>query len=270
MTLRLRIGKLVVDSVTFEEALTTIVEMWKTGRGGSVFTPNVDHTVLVEENERFARAYERVGLAVADGMPILWAARLLGSPLPEKVSGSDLVVPMVERAAANGMRVYFLGAAEGIAARAAAILCERYPKLIVAGVESPRIDVAEDRSHRADIVARVKSAKADLVLVALGAPKQELWIDEVVDELRPAVLVGIGASLDFVAGNVRRAPRWMSQNGLEWLFRLGQEPNRLWRRYLLQDPKFVAIVLRTLRLPPSDRIVRLPPSDRILQDSDLA
>jgi N-acetylglucosaminyldiphosphoundecaprenol N-acetyl-beta-D-mannosaminyltransferase len=154
------------------------------------------------------------------------------------------------------MRVYFLGAAEGIAARAAAILVERFPKLIVAGVESPRINLAEDPSHRAAILTRLKSAKPDLVLVALGAPKQELWIDEVVDDLRPAVLVGIGASLDFVAGNVRRAPQWMSRNGLEWLFRLGQEPRRLWRRYLLQDPKFAAIVLRGLRLPRQDRVVR--------------
>ncbi|MDB4993208.1 MAG: glycosyl transferase, WecB/TagA/CpsF family [Myxococcaceae bacterium] len=253
---RLRIGKLVVDSVTFEEALAATIAMWKSGRGGSVFTPNVDHTVLVDDNERFARAYERVGLSIADGMPILWAARLLGYPLPEKVSGSDLVVPLVERAAENGMRVYFLGAAEGIAARAAAILVERFPKLIVAGIESPRINLNEDRSARADILERLKAAKPDLVLVALGAPKQELWIDEVVDELRPAVFVGIGASLDFVAGSVRRAPPWMSNNGLEWAFRLGQEPKRLWRRYLLQDPKFAAIVLRTLRLPRSERLVR--------------
>jgi N-acetylglucosaminyldiphosphoundecaprenol N-acetyl-beta-D-mannosaminyltransferase len=172
------------------------------------------------------------------------------------VSGSDLVVPLVGRAADNGMRVYFLGAAEGIGARAAATLKERFPKLIVAGVESPRINLAEDKSHRADILARLKAAKPDLVLVALGAPKQELWIDEVVDELRPAVFVGIGASLDFVAGSVRRAPAWMSRNGLEWAFRLGQEPKRLWRRYLLQDPKFAAIVLRTMRLPHGERIVQ--------------
>jgi N-acetylglucosaminyldiphosphoundecaprenol N-acetyl-beta-D-mannosaminyltransferase len=252
---RLRIGKLGVDAVTSGQALAAIVETCRSGRGGTVFTPNVDHVVIADKNDRFVQAYERVSLSLPDGMPILWAARLLGFPLPEKVSGSDLVVPLAEIAAENGLGIFFLGAGEGIAALAAARLKERFPRLVVAGVESPRIDLSQDRAVRADLEARVKAAKPDIVLVALGAPKQELWIDEVREELRPAVLIGIGGTLDFIAGVTKRAPPWLSRHGLEWLYRLGQEPKRLGRRYLLEDPKFAAIVLRSLRLPRDERLV---------------
>lgn len=257
--MRLRIGRLLVDMVTFDQAIGRIVSLAQSGKGGAVFTPNVDHVVLAETHPGFREAYARAALSLADGMPLVWASHLLGHPLPAKVSGSDLLVPLIERARDAGLRVYFLGAAEGVAARAAEVLAARFPGLIVAGVDSPRITLNPsnaDRAGRREVVERVKAARPDLVLVALGAPKQELWIDEVTDDLRPAVLLGIGASLDFVAGTVRRAPAIVSRIGLEWLYRLGQEPKRLWRRYLLQDPKFAAIVLRALRSNTHERVVR--------------
>ena len=179
-------------------------------------------------------------------MPLLWAARLLGKPLPEKVSGSDFVPPLLERAAERGWRVYLIGGAPGVAALARDKLLERMPSLQVVGVDAPRIEPGDAPELRDPIVERIRAASPDIVLVALGAPKQEIWIDEVRDTLRPAVLLGVGASLDFVAGTAVRAPRWMSNAGLEWLFRLNSEPRRLLRRYLVRDPKFLFILGRAL------------------------
>ncbi len=243
----MRLGRLHVDEVTFAQALDAIAAMIAEGRGGTVVTPNVDHVVMADHDERFRSAYDAAALSLADGMPILWAARILGTPLPEKISGSDLVLPLMERAEREGWRVYILGGGPGVGAAAAERLVQRFPRLVVAGVDSPRIDMDAAVSSRAPVLERVRAASPHLVLVALGAPKQELWMTEVAEDLRPAVLLGVGAAVDFIAGTAKRAPRWMSASGLEWLFRLGQEPRRMWRRYLLRDPEFLFIVLRDLR-----------------------
>jgi len=245
--LRLRLGRLHIDEVTFSQALDAVTALIAEGCGGTVFTPNVDHVVMADHDERFRRAYEAVDLSLADGMPILWASRLLGRPLPEKISGSDLVLPLMDRAAREGWRVFILGGAPGVGDLAAERLVERFPRIVITGTDAPRIDMDAPASARAPVLERVRSAKADLVLVALGAPKQELWIAEAAPALRPAVLLGVGAALDFIAGTARRAPRWMSETGLEWLFRLAQEPRRMWKRYLVRDPEFLVIVLRDLR-----------------------
>jgi N-acetylglucosaminyldiphosphoundecaprenol N-acetyl-beta-D-mannosaminyltransferase len=246
---RMNIGRVPVDSVTFAQAIDAIDALVARGQGGTVFTPNVDHVVQAEENARFRDAYEASALSLVDGMPVLWASRLMGSPLPEKVSGSDLVVPLLERAAARGWRVFFLGGLPGSAEGARDLLVERIPGLHVVGVASPRIEVdgASATATHGAIVEVLREARPDLVLVALGAPKQELFSHAIAERVRPAVLVGVGGTLDFISGKVRRAPSWMSSSGLEWLYRLGQEPRRMWRRYLVRDPKFLLIVLRELR-----------------------
>jgi N-acetylglucosaminyldiphosphoundecaprenol N-acetyl-beta-D-mannosaminyltransferase len=231
--------------VTKDGALDAVESLVRAGEGGAVFTPNVDHVVLAEEVPRMRDAYARADLSLVDGMPLLWASRLVGRPLPEKISGSDFVPPLLERAAERGWRVYFLGGAPGVGALAREKLRERLPKLEVVGVDAPRVDVDAPREERDAIVARVRATNPTLVLVALGAPKQEIWIDLVREQLKPAVLLGVGASLDFVAGTIARAPRWISLAGLEWLFRLSREPRRLWRRYLVRDPKFLLILGRT-------------------------
>jgi N-acetylglucosaminyldiphosphoundecaprenol N-acetyl-beta-D-mannosaminyltransferase len=241
------IGALTVDSVTRAGAVDAIEMLVQRGEGGAVFTPNVDHVVLADEDARMRGAYARVNLSLADGMPLVWTLRLLGHAVPEKVSGSDLILPLLARAAERGWRVYFLGGAPGVAALARDKLRESLPRLQIVGIDAPRIDVDEAPEMQAALLDRIRALAPDLVFVALGAPKQEIWIDLVRDQLRPAVLFGVGASLDFVAGTIPRAPTWMSQSGLEWLFRLVREPGRLWRRYLLRDPKFVLIVGRGLR-----------------------
>jgi N-acetylglucosaminyldiphosphoundecaprenol N-acetyl-beta-D-mannosaminyltransferase len=240
----LRLGPVRVDPVTLREALHSVEELVARGEGGAVFTPNIDHVVLADENPRMRAAYARVSLSLADGVPLLWASRLLRQPLPEKVSGSDFVPVLLDRAAKLGWRVYFLGGAPGIAALARDKLLERLPGLQIVGVESPNVDT--NAPPDPEILGRIREARPHIVLVALGAPKQEIWIDATREQLRPAVLLGIGASLDFIAGTIPRAPRWVSQAGLEWLFRLSREPGRLWRRYLLRDPKFLMILGRSL------------------------
>ena len=243
---RVRIGELEVDSVTFEQALERIAELVDGRDGGAVFTPNVDHVVKAESDVEFRRAYSRASLCLADGVPILWAARLLGSPLPAKVSGSDLVLPLARLAAERRWRVYLLGGGPGVANEAGAKL-SRELGVDVVGTDSPV--VREDGTvEEAELtLGRLGATKPQLVLVALGAPKQERFIDRYGDRIGPAVAMGVGGSLDFVVGRVRRAPAWMSRAGLEWLYRLGQEPRRMWRRYLIEDPRFVAIVLQARR-----------------------
>jgi N-acetylglucosaminyldiphosphoundecaprenol N-acetyl-beta-D-mannosaminyltransferase len=162
------------------------------------------------------------------------------------VSGSDLVMPLMERAAERGYRVYFLGGAPGVANMARTKLEAALSGIKIVGIDDSRIDVSGDMSGHDAAAERVRDARPDLVLVALGAPKQEIWSQARRDMLKPAVLIGVGASLDFVAGLQKRAPRWMSNMGVEWTYRLAQEPRRLAARYLLRDPEFCLILLRQL------------------------
>jgi len=241
---RVRIGGLHVDVVDMAGALDAIDALVAAKAGGTVFTPNVDHVVQVEHDPRFRAAYDAVSLSLADGMPLLWAARLLKTPLPEKVSGSDLILPLMRRAAERGHRVYFLGGAEGAAALAKHRLLEQFPALQIVGVDPARVDVNGSAEVQAPILERIAAATPDLLLVALGAPKQEIWSHEQRASLGSAVAIGVGASLDFIAGAQTRAPKWMSDSGLEWAYRLAQDPRRMASRYLLRDPQFFGIVAR--------------------------
>ena len=249
---RIRFGELWVDSLTFFEALDEIEALVVAGRGGSVFTPNVDHVVNVDANPSFREAYASASLSLADGQPLVWTSRLLGAQLPEKISGSDLLLPLMERAAARRWRVHLLGGGPGVAEKAAEVLTRQLGVTIV-GCDAPMVSLEPDPAGDVALIERIRGTRPHLLLVALGAPKQELWLHRVGPRIRPAVGIGVGAALDFVAG-ARRAPRWMSHAGLEWLFRLLQEPRRLGRRYLLDDPKFLLILCRTLRLPRALRI----------------
>lgn len=244
---RIRIGSLPVDSVSFEQALDAIDDLVQKKLGGRVFTPNVDHVVQAEHDLRFRAAYSDVSLSLVDGMPLMWASRWLKTPLPEKISGSDLVWPLMRRAAERGYRVYFLGGAPGAAELAKQRLLQELPSLQIVGTDPARIDVDAAPDVQRPILDRIADAKPDLLLVALGAPKQEIWSHEQRANLKDAVAVGVGASLDFIAGTVQRAPRWLSNAGLEWAYRLAQEPRRLAARYLLRDPQFFRIVARQMR-----------------------
>ena len=238
-----------MDALTFAGAVEAVEGLLASGNGGALFTPNVDHIVTADSHAGLREAYAAADLAVADGPWVVWASRLLGTPLPGKISGSDLLLPMARAAGQKGRSIYLLGGAPAVAEAAARRL--ENEGALICGLESPSIDLAESQD---ELVARIAAARPGLVLVALGCPKQELWIHRHRAILKPAVLVGIGASLDFLAGRIRRAPPWISRAGMEWAFRLALEPRRLARRYLINDPKFVGILLRTLREPRARRV----------------
>jgi N-acetylglucosaminyldiphosphoundecaprenol N-acetyl-beta-D-mannosaminyltransferase len=249
---RLRIGDVWVDVLDSRQALVAIERLVDSGRGGAVYTPNVDHVVKASRNPAFRDAYSRVSVSLADGMPLIWASRLLGCPLPERVAGSDMLMPLLDLAARRQWRVYLLGGAPGVAEQAARLMSEKMG-IVVAGWDDSRIGM--DGSDPGDAtIHRAHAARPDLVFVALGPPKQELWIDRARPHLGSAVSLGVGASLDFLVGKVHRAPRWMANSGLEWLYRLLQEPRRLWRRYLVEGPSFFGILAGTLRAPRAERI----------------
>ncbi|MEI6666729.1 MAG: WecB/TagA/CpsF family glycosyltransferase [Acidobacteriota bacterium] len=241
-TNRLALGGLFVDRVTKDEAIGRVDDLIAAGGGGYVVTPNIDHVVLVGQDARLRAAYRRASLSLADGQPLLWMARALGSPLPEKISGSDILAPLMASAAAKQRRVFFFGATPEVSAEAARRLVARYPALRVVGRDSSywSPDLADGAADAA-IIRAIRESGADLVVVALGTPKQEIWMERFQRELAPAVSIGLGASLDFVAGTVSRAPAWMSRAGLEWVFRLWQEPRRLAYRYLVRDLQIIPI-----------------------------
>ncbi len=244
-TTRLRLGKVPIDVLTFGQALDAVDRLVTAQKGGFVFTPNVDHIVMVDDHAEFEAAYQRADLCLADGTPVVWASRLFDTPLPERVSGSDLIGPLLERAGQKKWRVAFLGAGPGVAEKAAAIAFQRWGTNVVS-CEAPMVNL-DDTAQLDAIGERVAAAKADLVLMAFGAPKQELLIARIAERVKPAVLLGVGASLDFIAGTLKRAPPIFRQFGFEWAYRLAQEPRRLWRRYLVNDPKFALILMRSLR-----------------------
>ncbi len=247
------LGHVPVDALTMEQAVDRVMDLVRARAGGYVVTPNVDHVVLAERDLAFRHAYAEASLSLADGMPVVWASRLLRAPLPAKVSGSDFAGPLLERAAREKLRIWLFGGGEGAGERAADVIRERHPGIVVAGTSAPRVTGRESSAELGALVAPVRAAAPELVFVCLGAPKQELLMHAVHRELAPAVLLGLGAVVDFLAGNVQRAPRWMSDSGLEWAYRLAQEPRRMWRRYLLRDPEFALIVARDALFRPRER-----------------
>jgi N-acetylglucosaminyldiphosphoundecaprenol N-acetyl-beta-D-mannosaminyltransferase len=208
--------------------------------------------VTAEDDLTFRAAYGEASLSLADGQLVVWAARLLGTPVPAKVSGSDFVWPLMELAARRGFTVYLLGGAPG----AAEVARERLVRELgvkVVGLDAARIPLDAAPGEADPALERVRAARPDLVLVALGSPKQERWIHRSRAALGGAVALGVGASVDFLAGRVSRCPRWVSRVGLEWLYRLLKEPRRLAHRYLVKDPRFLAVLLRTAWSPGASR-----------------
>jgi N-acetylglucosaminyldiphosphoundecaprenol N-acetyl-beta-D-mannosaminyltransferase len=215
------------------------------GRGGWIATLNLDYVRRCVAEPDTAKRLSEADLVVADGIPLLWAARLKGTPLPDRVAGSDLVWLLAERAAQEGRSLYLLGGSPGVAKLARERLESRWPGLQIAGVSSPRISLAPTPEELASVQSALESARPDLVYVALGAPKEERLISSLRASLTGLWWIGVGVSLSFMSGEIRRAPGWMQTAGLEWLHRLAQEPRRLARRYLLDDLPFAVRLLAT-------------------------
>jgi len=227
-----------VDAVSSESALDIIEGFVAQGRPHQVVTVNPEFVMSARSNELFRQVLGAAHLALPDGVGLLWAARLLGQRLPERVAGSDLVPRLAARASARGWGLFLLGAAPGVAELAAQRLTAANPGLPVVGCYAGSPSTAEE----AAIVARVQAAAPQILLVAYGAPAQDLWIARNMAELKVPVCMGVGGTLDFIVGVRKRAPAWLQRLGLEWLYRLCQEPWR-WRRQLAL-PRFAAAVFR--------------------------
>jgi N-acetylglucosaminyldiphosphoundecaprenol N-acetyl-beta-D-mannosaminyltransferase len=222
-----------VDDVNFSEAVELIgsfvEEGRSTGRTFQVATINVDFVVNASKDPGVMAILQRADLCLADGMPILWHARLSGSRLRERVAGADLVPRLADLSRKTGWRIVLFGSADGVAEAAGCILRERYPGASVVGLSGPMLP--DVRLMETRWIDEINALAPDIVCVALGNPKQERWIDAYRSALDASVYIGVGGTLDFLVGGRRRAPTWMQRSGLEWVYRASQEPGRLGRRY---------------------------------------
>lgn len=214
-----------------------------------VVTPNVDHVVQLEKNAAFKQAYDHAAMVVADGRPVVLASRILGKALPETVPGSDLVPNIFARFQQQQLplRIYLLGAMPGVGEVAAANIKATWPMVEVVGILSPDFGFEKDPAYCDRICQSVAEAKADLLVIGLGAPKQEIWVDKHAHKLPVKVALCVGATIDFLAGNKPRAPMWMRKTGLEWLHRMCSEPKRLVKRYAVDAIVFPMLFFREWR-----------------------
>jgi N-acetylglucosaminyldiphosphoundecaprenol N-acetyl-beta-D-mannosaminyltransferase len=234
-----------ISAVDMRRAVDTI-HTWIAQRAPHYVCIFTVHSVMeCQRNERLRAIANRSGMTTPDGMPLVWLSRLRGHRDVSRVYGPDLMLALCEESIEKGYRHFFYGGAEGVAVELAARLTERYPGLQVAGTYSPPFrPLTEDEDQQ--VVDLINRSGADIVWVGLGTPKQDFWVADHVGRLEAPVLLAVGAAFDFHSGRKRQAPRWMQRAGLEWLFRLLTEPRRLWYRYLVLNPLFIALV--TLQL----------------------
>lgn len=231
------------DAVTEAQAVEHLMGHLDAGRGGWVVTSNLDHLLRAGRDADFRSMLEVADLVVADGTPLVWASKLQGTPLPERVAGSSLVWTLAQAGAKKQRSVYMLGGDPGTAEAAGAILIQKYPGLRLAGTYCPPMGFEKDPAQMAAMTAALRDSGADMVYVALGSPKQERLIREIRAVLPQAWWLGIGISLSFICGDVKRAPVWVQKLGLEWLHRMAQEPRRLAKRYLVDGIPFALLLL---------------------------
>ncbi|MFN0074165.1 MAG: WecB/TagA/CpsF family glycosyltransferase [Chloroflexota bacterium] len=246
---RIELADVLVDQVDLAGAVEMLQRFLVEPGTHQVVTVNLDFLSIAHRDARFRDIINGADLAVADGMPLVWVSRLKDQALPQRLTGVELVHECCALAARDRRSLFLLGAAPGIAEAAAQKMRAQYPGLRIAGSYSPpyrQLSVAEEE----DLVARINGAAPDVLLVALGAPRQDQWISEHRGRLNASIAIGVGCVLDLYAGVVSRAPAWMQHTGLEWTYRLIQEPGRLWRRYILDD------------LPMLGRLMLTPTSSR--------
>jgi len=232
-----------IDNLTLRETVDRIEDMICSGPTHQHVVVNVDKIVKLQRDPQLREAVLACDLISADGQPIVWASRVLGKPLKERVAGIDLFAAVIERCAKCGFRPYLLGARQEVVENAAKILKSRHAKLELAGWRNGYWSADEE----ADVVAEVKLARPDVLFVAMSSPKKELFVRKWKTGLQVPFVMGVGGTFDVVAGLVGRAPRLMQRCGLEWLYRLIQEPRRMWRRYLVEDMAFFALLWREWR-----------------------
>lgn len=242
------------DAVSFDETVQVVRNAVLHGKCIQIVPGSIDFVMKARRDPVFAKELCQVDLVIADGVPIVWAASLLGKPIKGRVSGTDLVWSCAEISDETGCSIALIGGKPGVAQRAADRLQERYPKSTLNPIPTPfPLGLKENK----DLVNKIRTSNAKIVLAALGAPRQERWIQTYLGMCSANVGIGIGGAFDIICGDMPRAPHWMRDNGFEWLHRLTQEPKRLTKRYLIDDSPFLVylfweIVKRKFKLKGAD------------------
>jgi N-acetylglucosaminyldiphosphoundecaprenol N-acetyl-beta-D-mannosaminyltransferase len=232
-----------INAQRFADAVATLDQWAAEPHQRYVCTCPVYTLMACGEDQAVRDAVNGAAMVTADGMPVVWVQRRWGCPEAERVYGPDVMLALCERTAKRGARHFFYGGLPGVADQLACTLKTRFPNLHVAGTYAPPVIDINQPPDPAQI-ALLNNAHADIIWIGLGSPKQDLWMAQYRPLLDAPLLIGVGAAFDFLSGSKRQAPRWMQRSGLEWVFRLAQEPQRLWRRYLIYNPRFIWGVLR--------------------------
>jgi len=245
---RVRMFGIDFDPLTMQQAVSEILT-WTEKQEYScryVVTPNVDHVVKFQNDPALRSAYKDAAMVVVDGKPVLWASRILKKFLPATVPGSDLCPALFEAAKGQNLRVFLIGAAEGVAAKAAKEISKRWPWITVCGYYSPPMGFNSLSTENPKALEMIQEVKPDILVVGLGAPKQEIWVHATQGQLKVKVALCVGATIDFLAGEKKRAPKFMRMLGLEWLHRMLSEPKRLAGRYWHDAKIFPKLIIREL------------------------
>lgn len=239
-----------ISSLNMPLAVETIEGWVQNSEPNYVCIFTVHGIVECQRDPELMRLCNEAGIRTPDGMPLVWLSRWAGHKDVSRVYGPDLMLELAQRSATTGHRHFFYGGAPGVAEELATNLSQKFPGLKVAGTHTPPMQkIGEVESE--DVIARINDSGADVVWCGLGTPKQDWWVANHRSLLNAPVLIAVGAAFDFHTGRVKQAPKWMQRNGLEWLFRLAQDPKRLWRRYMLDNGRFVLMIARSQLLPSS-------------------
>lgn len=225
------------NNVTMKEAVQEVERMVEKKEKSYIVAVNVDVAIKIEEDPYLKKITDQADLVLADGKPLVWISKLYKRPLKGRITGSDLVPALCARSAKKGYSIFILGGKEGIATKAKERLEKRYPEIQIVGTYAPPLGFEKNEQELENINEMISNAHPDLLIVCFGCPKQEKFIYENYQKYDATVSVCAGATVDFLAGNVKRAPRWMREHGFEWLYRFLQEPKRLFRRYFIDDMK---------------------------------
>lgn len=231
-----------VNNVTMNETLGAIDEMVKSEKKSYIVAINVDVVMKIEKDKYLKKITDEADMVLVDGKPLIWISKWHKKPIKEKISGSDLVPLLCEQAANKGYTMFILGGKEGIAEQAKKKLEEKHPDIKIVGTYAPPFGFEKDKEELKRINEMISEKHPDILVACFGCPKQEKFIYENYRIYNAKVSVCAGATVDFLAGNVKRAPKWMSDHGLEWLYRFFQEPKRLFKRYFIDDVKILKLM----------------------------
>jgi N-acetylglucosaminyldiphosphoundecaprenol N-acetyl-beta-D-mannosaminyltransferase len=230
-----------VDNLSMEETLGRIEQFIQSGRPHQHVVVNVDKLVKASRDPELRQIINDCALINADGMPVVWASRLLGKPLKERVAGVDLFEALMKRAGEKGWRVFLLGAREEVVSKVAETYQRKYPRLVLAGY---RNGYWKGEAEEAAVARQIADSRADLLFVAISSPKKEQFLGRYQAEMKIPFAMGVGGTFDVAIGRVKRAPVWMQKSGLEWFYRFLQEPRRMFRRYFIDDMAFIWLFIK--------------------------